>query len=345
MAQNRLSWLLSTLLAGALLASLSTAHAAIVSLLDQPAPELSGGKWIGSPSIKMSKLRGSVVVLHFSDPTRIVSKGALPKLKRIWDEHGGGDLRIVEIIVSESSISPEVYVEDEKIGWPVTVDYEGKTAAAYPGTSLPRTYLIGPDGIVQWHGHVGALSDRILRGQLDRAVFFDKDRVPKKARSLAAALAKLDYRKALSLADSLESASGATDEEKAFAERAREDAERYATLQQKLLDEEVTKRDRARAWLRLKRLLKTFKGTPREAEFQRQFDEQDALARTHFVLKLRKELDDILEKAGSNRKKDVESAVARLKVFAADAEGTVEGDEANEWVRELEARLSSGSLR
>lgn len=339
----RASALLLALVVVGLLSGL--ADAAIVHLIGREAPEVSGGKWLNSPAIKLEKLRPNVVVLHLSDPTRIVSKGALPKLKSIWDEHGSGDLRVVEVIVEESSMSPEVYVEDQKVGWPVTVDYQGKTALAYPGTSLPRTYLIGPDGIVHWHGHVGALSDALLEGQLRRVDFFVKDRVPRKAKALAKAMVALDYEKALGLADKLLADEYADDAEKDLAQRAREDAGRHAEARRRMVDQWIKKGDRARAWLELQSLLEVFDGTEWEAGFREEFERQDELERTHYVLALRKELDGILEDAGSRRRKDVESCIRRLEGFAERTTGTIEQEEAREWVRALRERLESGSLK
>ena len=102
-----------------------------------------------------------------------------------------------------------------------------RAALAYPGSSVPRTYLIGPDGKIEWHAHIGALTDDAVDAQLARVAFFDSKNVPRKARVAAQAAAKLNFDKAVPEAQALIENKYASEEEKELARTILKEVKRY----------------------------------------------------------------------------------------------------------------------
>ncbi len=122
------------------------------------APELiQGGEWFNSQPLKLSELRGKVVLVDFWTYTCINCLRTLPYLNSWQDKYSDKGLVIVGVHSPEFEFEKEAKnvqqaIIDFKIKYPVMQDNEFSTWRSYRNRYWPAKYLINKDGkIVYTH--------------------------------------------------------------------------------------------------------------------------------------------------------------------------------------------------
>ncbi|QEH37247.1 Thiol-disulfide oxidoreductase YkuV [Aquisphaera giovannonii] len=161
----------------------------LVSLHQDEAPSLEGGVgWINSGPIRLSDLKGKVVLLDFWTYCCINCHHVLPTLARIEEKYKD---EVVVIGVHSGKFDAERDVEnirrkvaEYRIKHPVVNDAEMTIWERFGVSSWPTLVLITPDGKIG-----GSNSGEIAFDDLDRAVgqviARHKDRIDRKAMSFA----------------------------------------------------------------------------------------------------------------------------------------------------------------
>jgi hypothetical protein len=329
---------LITALAGLALFGAS-ARADIVDRLDQPAGEIVAQQWWNGTAPKMSALKGKVVVLHLSDPARVTSKGFVPNLVKLTTAYKDQGVVFIELVANETDGVAADYVKDATVTWTVGWDRDGAIQKDYPGSSLPRTYVIGPDGKVAWHAHVAALTKSILDAQLTRCTFFDPAAVPAAARPAAKAMLEFRFADAIAAADKVFTDAGAPGDAKAYCAKVKLEVSRYFAFQFKVLETLMAELDWAVAYRRVERMLVVYKGTDHEAEVRKKKAELDDNPRVKYIVEAQKHLDEMVRDVSKDGPRDLEKLVLKLKDFVEQYPDTAVGKKANEWIAECERRL------
>lgn len=317
----------------------SGAPADIAGRLDRPAEELSCTKWWNGKAPKLKKLKHRVLAIHFFDPKKATSKAFFSSIAKLQEKYRERPFTMIEIAVGSSEEWADQYVKDKGIGWLVGHDGEGDASRAYPGSSVPRTYIVGPDGKVAWHAHIGALTDDVVEAQLARVAFFESKTLPRKVRGAAKAAGELRFGAAMAAVEKLRADPYAKDDEKAVADTIEKEIERYFHFQMKLLEADVKALEWGLAWKKCDRMVKTYKGTRFQAEAEKKCGQIQAHPRAVYVYKVEKMLDDILEKADSNKRKDLESMINSLELLVKDYDNTEPARRARGWIKEFNRRL------
>ena len=318
------------------------ARADIVDRLDEPAPEITATQWWNGAAPKMADLRGRVVVLHVSDPARATSKAFVPNLVKLRDAYKEAPVTIVEIVENDDQAVATAHAGDTEAGvtWLVGWDGAGVISRGYPGTSIPRTYVIGPDGKVAWHAHVAALTKAIVDAQVTRCAFGDAKAVPAAARLAAKAMLDLRFGDAIVAADKVFTDRYAGDDAKAFCAKVKKEVARYYAFQKGVVDAAVRDLDWAVAYHRVVRMLAVYKGTDHLAEVEKQKAELDANPRVKYIVAAQKELDGIVEHIDREDIKGLEKIIAKLKEFQSTYPDSSPAKKAGEWILECERRIA-----
>lgn len=139
-------------------------------LLGQPAPQLTldlldGGKF------DLQSLRGKVVVIDFwaswCGPCRI----GLPIVSEVTGRYA--ERGVVFYTINRREPVPKIqrYLETTKLNFPVALDPQDAAAMAYQVTGIPRTVIIGKDGVVAAvHSGVSPNMKAELEKELDAAL-------------------------------------------------------------------------------------------------------------------------------------------------------------------------------
>jgi thiol-disulfide isomerase/thioredoxin/outer membrane lipoprotein-sorting protein len=152
LANNLFAW---TAPAGAVLA---TATAAIADgsdpaegpkvLVGKEAPDFSLLGLDDKP-IKLSALKGSVVVLDFWATWCGPCVASLPHLNQLYKDQSPNGLKVFAVNLKEDKDHVKEFVD--KKGWslPVLLDSDGNIASAYKADAIPETVVVGKDGKVK----------------------------------------------------------------------------------------------------------------------------------------------------------------------------------------------------
>jgi hypothetical protein len=317
------------------------ARADIVDRLDQPAAEITAQTWLNGTAPKLDALKGKVVVLHVSDPARATSKAFLPNLVKLTDAYKGQPVVFLEVVESDQDTVAANYVKDSAgaVKWPVGWDGAGALQRGYPGSSVPRTYVIGPDGKVAWHAHIGALTKEILDAQITRCTFWDTSNVPAAARPAAKAMLDFRFADAIAAADKVFTDPAAPGDAKNYCAKVKKEVARYFAFQMGILDALKKDLDWAVAYHRVERMLVVYKGTDHEADVQKEKDALDANPRVKFIVEAQKRLDEMVKDVGHLGPKDLARLIEKLKAFAEQYPESAPAKKANEWIEECKRRI------
>jgi hypothetical protein len=336
---RRKTLLATVTLAAALLAV--PAAADIADRLDQKAPEVSCSEWWNGKAPKIAKLKGRVVVVHFHDPNRITSKAFEGKVKELAEANADRPFTLIEVIVDCDEVDAQSYVARAGADWLVGWDGKGDCAAAYSGSSVPRTYLIGPDGMVAWHAHIAALTEDALEAQYARARWFDVKSLPRKSKTAAKAARELRFGAATKEAKKLIDDQYATDKDKSILA----EIERYHAFQMKVVTALEKDLDWGIALKRVERMREIYKGTAVEEDVEKEWRKLDANPRVAYVAEAERLLGLILEKTDIRKKRDLESGLNELRLFVGDYDQTKPAERARTWIKEFERRLAQMEKR
>lgn len=120
------------------------------------APEIiPGGEWFNSKPLKLSELRGKVVVLDFWTYSCINCQRTLPYLKSWWQKYKDKGLVIIGVHAPEFEFEKNptnVFqaLKDFGITYPVVQDNNFDTWRAYNNQYWPAKYFIDKDGYIRY---------------------------------------------------------------------------------------------------------------------------------------------------------------------------------------------------
>jgi thiol-disulfide isomerase/thioredoxin len=144
---------------------IAAAPFALIALLGESttssvAPELVGIQaWVGAQPLTLAGLRGKVVLLDFWTYTCINCLRTIPYLNAWYDRYRADGLVVVGIHSPEFAFERDpARVEGEVrrlgVSYPVAIDSEKRTWAAYANQYWPHKYLIDRDGNIR-HTQIG----------------------------------------------------------------------------------------------------------------------------------------------------------------------------------------------
>jgi redoxin len=175
---------------------LAAASARAGSPLDRPAPDPVAAKWIvGEPPPAWKALKGRCALLEILDPDDLVCQGLVSRTGEIAPRAAERKLVVLSVAVGTGATEEKAreFAKSFKVTWPFALDRSGETFVAFGMPSLPRYFLIAPDGRVAWEGNPGTLDDRTLAGFLDRARLWRPEEVAKLLRPAAEAFVRGKY--------------------------------------------------------------------------------------------------------------------------------------------------------
>ena len=122
---------------------------------NKPAPDLSL-KTIDNQNIKLSDLKGKVVVLDFWATWCPPCRESLPNLAKLSADSSLANrgLKVIAIHASQGADKAKGYVEDNHLPLTVALDLDGSAEQTYKVDGIPTTIVIGRDGTIQ-HTIVG----------------------------------------------------------------------------------------------------------------------------------------------------------------------------------------------
>lgn len=116
-------------------------------LVGQPAPDFTIEDLDGNP-VKLSELKGKVVLLDFWATWCGPCVAALPSIDELHKAHAAAGLKVFAVNVQEAKPKVVKFKTDKKLSLPMLLDAQGEAARAFLVSAIPQTVLIGKDGKV-----------------------------------------------------------------------------------------------------------------------------------------------------------------------------------------------------
>ncbi len=111
-----------------------------------PAPDFTLPTLSGAP-IRLSELRGKVVLLNFWATWCVPCRLEIPALETLYQRHKDAGLAVLTINLDTlSTAGVEAFVQEVRVTFPVALDPSWSIARAYRVLGLPTTYLIDRAG-------------------------------------------------------------------------------------------------------------------------------------------------------------------------------------------------------
>jgi cytochrome c biogenesis protein CcmG, thiol:disulfide interchange protein DsbE len=156
------------LLTGLLSFGLSRDPTIITSpLIGKPAPNFALQMLDGGGVVRLSDLRGQVVVVNFWQSTCAACFVEHPALAAAWNRYRDRGVVVVGVDFEDSVDGARRFADSEGGDWPLVVDRDGGTVLAYGVTGPPETFFIGRDGRVA-HKQIGPVTYGLMTDQITR---------------------------------------------------------------------------------------------------------------------------------------------------------------------------------
>jgi cytochrome c biogenesis protein CcmG, thiol:disulfide interchange protein DsbE len=112
--------------------------------------------------LKLSSLRGKIVVLNFwaawCDPCR----KEMPRLEDAWRRYRDRGVTFVGVNTTDFSGDAQRFLRRYRVTFPIVRDGNGRVLARYGGLPLPWTYFVGRDGRI-----VGYIRGEVTKAALE----------------------------------------------------------------------------------------------------------------------------------------------------------------------------------
>ena len=136
-------------------------------LVGRPATPFTLTSFEGQP-LALEALRGRVVVVNFwASWCYPACYEEAPALERAWQAYRDRGVAFVGVDIQDKAEAGTRFVRDLKLTFPNAPDPTGRVSVDYGVYGVPETFFIDRRGRIRAK-HVGALTDQILREQLDR---------------------------------------------------------------------------------------------------------------------------------------------------------------------------------
>jgi cytochrome c biogenesis protein CcmG, thiol:disulfide interchange protein DsbE len=136
-------------------------------LVGRPAAAFALTAFDGTP-VTLGTLRGKVVVVNFwASWCNPACYEEAPVLERAWRTYRERGVVVVGVDMQDTPEAAQAFIRRFALTFPNAPDHGGKFAVEYGGDGVPETFFVDREGTIRAK-HVGAVTDEVIRGTLDR---------------------------------------------------------------------------------------------------------------------------------------------------------------------------------
>ncbi|MCA9531878.1 MAG: TlpA family protein disulfide reductase [Myxococcales bacterium] len=150
-------WRLGAAVALIVVAAALPARAASVST-GALAPEIGLTDLAGKP-VRLSDLKGKVVVVDFWATWCVPCRSELPVLQRLYERYRERGLVVVGVTVDQRIEHVRRFLKESPVSFPVVHDAEHAVAERYQPATMPSSYFIDKTGVIRHVQHGFRASD------------------------------------------------------------------------------------------------------------------------------------------------------------------------------------------
>ena len=114
------------------------------------APSITIAGMNGTPVRIPESLKGKVVLLHFWRVGCSSCKLEMPAMDELYGKYRQKGLEVLAVNVGQKKEVVRAFAAELGVAYPLLIDADGKGAALYGVTDVPRTYVIDRSGVVRY---------------------------------------------------------------------------------------------------------------------------------------------------------------------------------------------------
>jgi cytochrome c biogenesis protein CcmG/thiol:disulfide interchange protein DsbE len=134
-------------------------------LVGRRAPAFTLRTLDGSRTVRLSNLRGQVVIVNFWASWCAACREEHPALQAAWERYRDQGVVLLGVDFEDRKGLAIDFMREMGGDWPVVEDPGGRTALDYGVYGVPETFFIGRDGVVRFK-RVGPSSYELLTDQI-----------------------------------------------------------------------------------------------------------------------------------------------------------------------------------
>ncbi len=115
--------------------------------------EISAKSWINSRPLKISRLKGKVVVLEFWATWCVPCKLSIPHIIKLYKTYKDKKIVFISLTDEKKSAVNKWLKENPKLAMPFAIACGSKNLADYGGRGIPHAVVIDKQGIIRFSGH------------------------------------------------------------------------------------------------------------------------------------------------------------------------------------------------
>lgn len=109
-------------------------------------------KTVEGNSIKLSSLKGKKVILNFWATWCPPCRQEMPDMEKFYTENKDSGIEILAVNLLQTEKGPaevSAFIQDFGITFPVVVDEQGSVGKLYKVSSIPASFIIDSEGVIQ----------------------------------------------------------------------------------------------------------------------------------------------------------------------------------------------------
>ena len=121
-------------------------------------------------TVTLSDLRGQAVLVNLWATWCPPCRAEMPAIEKIYNEYKDDGLVVlaVNMTYQDSAVDIAPFVEEYGLTFPILLDETGSVGSSYQLRSLPSSFFIGRDGIIQEVVIGGPMAEALLRTRVEQ---------------------------------------------------------------------------------------------------------------------------------------------------------------------------------
>jgi len=122
--------------------------------------------------VRLSDLRGKVILLNFWASWCPPCRYEMPTFQKLFQQYQNQKfvLLTINLTAQDSTNALDAFIQKYNLTLPILLDKDGKVARTYQIQSLPTTFIIGANGIIQDIIYGGPVSETLLQIRINQAL-------------------------------------------------------------------------------------------------------------------------------------------------------------------------------
>lgn len=121
-------------------------------------------KTLGGENVKLSDLRGKVVLVNIWASWCPPCRAEMPAIERLYQTYKdqGFVVLAIDSTVQDTAANAAAFVAENRLSFPILLDEDGTATRLYRVQSLPSSFFIDPDGIIREVVIGGPMAEALL---------------------------------------------------------------------------------------------------------------------------------------------------------------------------------------